>query len=158
MAEFTLNGRGYKTGKLDALTQLSIAVKVLPIIPAMKPVAEAYAKHRAAAVENARAIQAGETMEAIPEFDMAILARLGEALASLPDDSRNGIIAACLKVVFYQPEGSPGYLPAWSTRDSAPADGMNMVVMLRLVWAVFMDNLESFSKALASISTTEAGA
>lgn len=151
MAEFSLNGREFRTGKLDALTQLAIAVKLMPIIPALQPVMAAVAEQRAASVEADRAVIAGVEPPAGPApLDLEAVGRLGMAMNALPDEGRNYIIGACLSVVLGEAGG--GFLPVWNASLKAPDASLDLVTMLQLVYRVVMDNIASFSNALGSTS------
>lgn len=152
MAEITLNGRAFRLQKLDALTQLAIAVKLLPVVPALKPVMTAAADMAKRIADADQAVAEGRQPDAAPaeaEIPEDLLVNLGGALQKLGDDGRNYVIAACLRAVLMEAEGG-GFLPAWSTRTEAPDPTIDVVTLIRLVYAVVMDNIASFSTALAS--------
>lgn len=149
--ELTLNGREWRLRKLDALTQLAIGVKLLPVIPSLRPVLAASAELRARLAAADEAIAEGREPEKLPDdagvSDEALM-RLGAALQVLGDDGRNYIVGACLGAVMMQVGG--GFLPAWSARDQAPDPSIDLVTMMRLVYAVVMDNITGFSTALSA--------
>lgn len=152
MAEVTLNDRQYRLLKLDALTQLAIAVKLLPVVPSLKPLMAAAAEMDQRIAEADRAVEEGREPDAAPpepEIPDELIVNLGTALQKLGDDGRNYIIGACLRGVLMETEGG-GFLPAWSTRTDTPDPAIDVVTMIRLVYAVVMDNIAPFSTALAS--------
>lgn len=152
MAELTLNGRAYRTQKLDALTQLAIAVKLLPVVPSLKPVMTAAADMAKRLADADAAVAAGQQpaeAPAEPEMPDELLVNLGAALQRLGDEGRNFIVAACLRGVLMEVQGG-GFLPAWNNRTESPDPSIDVVTMIRLVYAVVMDNIASFSTALAS--------
>ena len=152
MSEFTLNGRAFRLQKLDALTQLAIGVKVLPIVPALKPAFAAAADMRArvAAAEKAAAEgrEPDEPISGAELSDEAVM-HLAAAVQTLGDDGRNYVIGACLRAVLMEIPGG-GFLPAWSARDDKPDASIDVVTMVRLVYAVIMDNISSFSTAMSA--------
>lgn len=152
MSEIKLNDRSFRLQKLDALTQLAIAVKLLPIIPSLKPVMSAAVDAANRFKDADAAVARGETpAEAPAEFEVSddMIVNLGAALNKLGDDGRNYIIAACLRAVLMEVQNG-GYLPAWSIRTEAPDPSIDLVTMLRLTYAVVMENIPSFSTAPAS--------
>lgn len=152
MAEFTLNGREWRTQKLDALSQLAIAIKVLPLVPKLRPLMTAVADMRRREEVATAAVAEGREPEAPPPDDGAMeqmLVHLGAALNELGDDGRNYVIGTCMKRVLMQ-VGGGGFLPAWSVRDEAPDPSIDLVTMMRLVYSVIMDNISDFSTALGS--------
>lgn len=152
MSEITLNGRSFRLQKLDALTQLAIGLKLLPVVPALKPLLAASADLRARMEAADKAVAEGREPDSRPEeaelSDDAIV-QLGTALQKLGDDGRNYIIAACLGAVLMEIPGG-GFLPAWSVHDGKPDSSIDVVTMIRLVYAVILDNVTSFSTAMAA--------
>jgi hypothetical protein len=153
MTEFTLNGRAWRMArKLDALTQLAIAIKLMPLIPSLRPVMAAAGEARKRIEAAELAIAEGREPESQPdesELSDDMLVHLGVALNTLGDDGRNYVIGACLGVVLMEVPGG-GFLPAWHVGNQSPDPSIDMVTMLRLVYAVVMDNISNFSTALAS--------
>ncbi len=152
MSELTINGRAFRLQKLDPLTQLAIGIKALPLVPALRPAFAAAADMRARVAAAAEAAAEGREPEepiAGAELSDADVMHLAAAVQKLGDDGRNYIIGACLRGVLMETEGG-GFLPAWSTRTDTPDPSIDVVTMIRLVYAVVMDNISSFSSQMSA--------
>lgn len=152
MSEITLSGRAFRLQKLDALTQLAIGVKVLPLVPALKPAFAAAADMRARLAAAEKAAAEGREPDApIAEAELSdeAVTMLAAAAQKLGDEGRNYVIGACLRAVLMEIPGG-GFLPAWSARDEKPDASIDVVTMIRLVYAVIMDNITSFSSQMSA--------
>lgn len=131
MTEFTINGKNYRTGKMNARTQFHVARKVAPLFADL------------ASSLRGRDLNSTDTlMTALPE--------LVSSVSTLPDETCDYVIDACLAVTQRQ-EGATQWVPVWNVQAKQPqfAD-MDMMTMLQIVGRALMDNLGGFFNALPS--------
>lgn len=124
--EFELEGKVYKTGKLDARTQFHIVRRLAPVIGEIAPFA-----------------QGKVGVEALPI--------LANAISKLTDADADYVIFGLLKVVVRKQDQGLGWGPV-STDDQLMYDDITMPLMLKLAWKAFGFNMSGFFSALPSAS------
>ncbi|MCP9270147.1 hypothetical protein M5U04_19215 [Xenorhabdus sp. XENO-1] len=134
--EFEINGQKYRAGKLDAFQQQDLAVALLPVVPALKPL-----------WDNLKPSGVDESGKPIFSLeDMAdIITPLAEAIRSLGKESRYEINDICLSVVSRESGG------AWSgiyTGQQLMFDDINGLDLLKIVGHVIKNSLSNFFPAL----------
>lgn len=149
---FSVGGKDYIGVQLNALEQFAISVKLMPIVPQLKPMLTHYAEIRRAQEAREQAEEAGQTdnLPPVPELDYELIGQLGQALGVLKDEERDNIMRLCLQSVFVQK--GPGAMPVWPKSDPKPPADVNMVQMLGIVWNVVTGNLSSFGVSIPSLS------
>ncbi|MDE9549638.1 phage tail assembly chaperone, partial [Xenorhabdus bovienii] len=95
--EFDINGKKYRAGKLNAFQQQDLAVALLPIVPALRPI-----------WDNLKPSGVDENGKPIFSLDnMAdIITPLAEAVRTLGKESRYEINDICLSVVSREAGGA----------------------------------------------------
>ncbi|MDE9474203.1 hypothetical protein KKJ12_15035 [Xenorhabdus bovienii] len=134
--EFDINGKKYRAGKLNAFQQQDLAVALLPIVPALKPI-----------WDNLKPSGVDENGKPIFSLDnMAdIITPLAEAVRTLGKESRYEINDICLSVVSREAGG------AWTVIYSGQQlmfDDINGLDLLKVVGHVIKDSLSNFFPAL----------
>ncbi|MBC8950253.1 phage tail assembly chaperone [Xenorhabdus sp. TS4] len=129
--EFEINGKKYRSGKLNAFQQQDLAVALLPVVPALKPIFD----------------QLKPTVSGTPTLgDMAdFIVPLAEAVRSMGKEARYEINDICLSVVSRESGG------AWSGIYSGQQlmfDDINGLDLLKIVGHVIKDALGNFFPAL----------
>ncbi|MDE9499313.1 hypothetical protein KKJ22_16165 [Xenorhabdus bovienii] len=134
--EFDINGKKYRAGKLNAFQQQDLAVALLPIVPALKPI-----------WDNLK--PSGVDENGKPVFDKGsiadIITPLAEAVRTLGKESRYEINDICLSVVSREAGG------AWTgiyTGQQLMFDDINGLDLLKVVGHVIKDSLSNFFPVL----------
>ncbi|MCG3461544.1 hypothetical protein L7G72_06690 [Xenorhabdus bovienii] len=134
--EFEINGKKYRAGKLNAFQQQDLAVALLPIVPALKPL---WDNMRPSGVdENGKPIFSLENMA-------DIITPLADAVRTLGKESRHEINDICLSVVSREAGG------AWTviyTGQQLMFDDINGLDLLKVVGHVIKDSLSNFFPVL----------
>lgn len=143
MAEFTVNGQGYRTARIDAMRQFHLSRKIAPIIPALIPVFARLAESQKA--ENAKPLSS----------DLAGMAQLfepfAEAIANMPDETAEYVMGTCLSVVSRQ-QGTT-WSPIWNDRQKVCMfDDIDTGVMVQIAAHVVRESLGPFLAGLLSTS------
>ncbi|WP_211243389.1 phage tail assembly chaperone [Chitiniphilus eburneus] len=149
MAEFEINGKQYRSGKLDALKQFHVSRRVAPILPTLLPIFLKLAEtHRASG-----SAPAASAIEIVAE----LAGPFADGLAAMSDQDADYIIGTCLSVVSRQ-QGS-AWSPVWSGAQNAMMfDDMDLGVMLPVVVHVIRDNLGNFIQGLLTSQLSSATA
>ncbi|WP_047236644.1 phage tail assembly chaperone [Chromobacterium subtsugae] len=139
MIEFELNGAEYRAGKLDAMKQFHLSRRLAPVIPALIPLFSLAAK---GGLDNLLSNDtAGVAAAAEP---------LARALAEMPDDHAEFVIATCMSAVRRR-QGDQ-----WSSvwlNGVCMFDDMELDTILPLVVRVLRDNLGGFMAGLVTKQT-----
>ncbi|MCG3464077.1 hypothetical protein L7G72_20190 [Xenorhabdus bovienii] len=134
--EFEINGKKYRAGKLNAFQQQDLAVALLPIVPALKPI---WDNLKPSGVdENGKPIFSLENMA-------DIITPLADAVRTLGKESRYEINDICLSVVSRESGG------AWSgiyPGQQLMFDDINGLDLLKVVGHVIKDSLSNFFPVL----------
>ncbi|MDE9565841.1 hypothetical protein KKI93_17700 [Xenorhabdus bovienii] len=130
--EFDINGKKYRAGKLNAFQQQDLAVALLPIVPALRPI-----------WDNLKPSGVDENGKPIFSLDnMAdIITPLAEAVRTLGKESRYEINDICLSVVSREAGG------AWTVIYSGQQlmfDDINGLDLLKVVGHVIKGSLSNF--------------
>ncbi|MBD2797237.1 hypothetical protein ID856_11905 [Xenorhabdus sp. 18] len=134
--EFEINGKKYRAGKLNAFQQQDLAVALVPVIPALKPIWDSLTPS-VVGVDG----QPAFARENMVDF----LAPLADAIRSLGKENRYEINDICLSVVSRESGG------AWSsiyTSQQLMFDDINGLDLLKIVGQVIKDALLNFFPAL----------
>lgn len=139
MAEITIDGNRYRTGRLTPYQQLHVARRLAPLLT------------------GAEALISAVMSEDDVDLRLALkqLAPVSEALAKMPDAEVEYVLDLCLGVVTRLDRD------AWSLVLPTPGappmfQDITMSVMLQLAVAVIRENVESFFPGQGSTSATEA--
>jgi hypothetical protein len=132
--EFTVDKTMYRSGKMNAFTQLHIVRRFLS--PCLGPLGGVGIFKQAAIADKD-----------IPD----ILSALGAAAAALKDEDVEYVLNACLDVTERKIAGG-GWSPM-RVNGSTMFDGLTLPVLLQIAYNVIADNLADFSDALPSLST-----
>ncbi|MFG1429178.1 phage tail assembly chaperone [Roseixanthobacter glucoisosaccharinicivorans] len=138
--EFKVGAHNYRSSKLDAFKQLHVARRIAPVLgelaPAMKALMSAAGKRSA---DQADAISA-----VLP---------LTRAIAAMPEEDCNYVLAACLSVVERE-VGNVGWQRVWNQQAQAlQYQDIEAPEMIMLAANVIGENLSNFMRALPSGST-----
>ncbi|MBI6548589.1 phage tail assembly chaperone [Xenorhabdus lircayensis] len=134
--EFDIEGKKYRAGKLNAFQQQDLAVALVPVIPALKPILESL-KPKVVGEDG----KPGLAREDIVDF----LAPLADAIRSLGKENRYEINDICLSVVSRESGG------VWNSVYSGQQlmfDDINGLDLLKIVGHVIKDALGNFFPAL----------
>ncbi|GAA5786140.1 phage tail assembly chaperone [Chitiniphilus shinanonensis] len=150
MAEFEINGKQYRSGKLDAMKQFHVSRRVAPILPTLLPIFLKLAGvHRGDSGNGG----ASSAIEIVAE----LAGPFADGLAAMSDQDAEYIIGTCLSVVSRQ-QGS-AWAPVWSgTQNTLMFDDMDLGVMLPIVVHVIRDNLGNFIQGLLTSQLSSATA
>lgn len=128
MKEVTIEGKTYRTGKLNAFAQMYIVKRAAPVLGKLQGL-----------------LQQADTQR--PE---SFVGPLGEAIGQLPDESLEYICNACLTVCERRLAGG-GWAPV--RQDGVIMYGdLTLLTLLSLTAHTLQDNLAEFFLALPSIA------
>lgn len=136
-----INGARYRTnGRLNALQQLHVSRRIAPVLASMGV--------------SLAALRAGASVSA--DDLAASLGPVSEVMAHMSDEVVEYIVGTCLSVVQREQDmgsGKKGWAPV--ARDALPlfAD-VDLMVMVRLVVGVLMENLSGFLQEPAAPATS----
>ena len=122
MAEFTVGGQDYRSGKMDAFTQFHVARRLAPIFSAIKAAAD---------------------MGKTTSLDATIAG--AEALSTLSDEQCNYVLAACLTVT-QRKQGA-----AWAplrVQGRMQFEDVDVTGLTQIAWKVLEDNFTSFFQGM----------
>ncbi|PHM39268.1 bacteriophage protein [Xenorhabdus mauleonii] len=134
--EFEIEGKKYRAGKLNAFQQQDLAVALVPVIPALKPIWDSL-KINVVGEDGKPAFM----QEAIVDF----LVPLADAIRSLGKENRYEINDICLSVVSRESGG------VWSNiyiNQQLMFDDINGLDLLKIVGHVVKGALGNFFPAL----------
>jgi hypothetical protein len=133
--EFEINGKKYRAGKLNAFQQQDLAVALIPIVPALKPI-----------LEGAKPVVGVDGSPSFPTDSMVdILTPLADAVRALGKDARYEINDICLSVVSREAGG------AWTgvyASGELMFDDINGLDLVKIVGHVIKGALGNFFPAL----------
>lgn len=136
MAEFTINGKSYRTRPLNAIQQFHVARRLAPLL-----------------AEATNVFQAGQNEDVQSLDQMAdIMKPIFDVLSQMKDDELDYIMERCLSVTQRQQAGGQ-YAPMWNVAARQPqfAD-LSMVELLQITFQVIQENLGNFFQNPSSIS------
>ncbi len=141
MAELTINGINYRTGKLSLFAQFHVARRLLPVIGAAE-----------SAITGAGRTEDGVINEG------AVMLQLANAVAQLSDADCNFVIDACAAVT--QREAQAGQGVGWAQVYAPTArrfmfDDMDLQVLLQIIIAVLRENIGGFLAAPAQVGQSQ---
>lgn len=141
--ELMLKGASYRTGVLDAFTQLHISRRLTPLL--------------------GKTTSVGDKLEVVKDEDGAIidvkgdtdaaLAPLTEAIAAMKDEDAEYIINACLDVAERKQPGG-GWAPVRANRVVMYSD-VSLAVMLQLAFHTLRENMRDFFTELPLLSSLQ---
>lgn len=139
--DFTIHKTVYRSGKLDAFTQLHIVRRLTPCIGKLAGLVGSGVKVMFDAEGNITGV----------DGDMdAVIMPLAAAITTLADEDVEYILNACLAVTERKQPGG-----AWArlrVGDTTMFDGMTLPVLIQIAYYVIMENLEDFFGELPSLS------
>lgn len=137
--DFEIKGVAYRSSKLTAMQQFHVSRR----LAAGMSVLRGRFQRLIALSEK------GEDMS--PDEGLEIVSMLGEALAAVPQDDCDYVIAACLRAVRRQDGGGRGWC-AITARDGALMyDDIQLAEMLIIVWNVLKESMAGFFGGLPSV-------
>jgi hypothetical protein len=129
--EFEVNGRNYRSAKMDAMTQFNVIRRLAPI---MEPLGEF--------------IKAGAPKpngEMNKENAMVMAMPIIKAIAELPEETTDFVISTCMSLVRRSEGQDRGWAPVWNVQAHRPQmDDIDMVTMLQIVVNVLGGSFERF--------------
>lgn len=126
-----INGFNFRVGKLNAMVQLHVARRVLPIMGALVGLMQSGAAE-AITAENA-------------------LPAMAEQIAGMPDADVDYVVQACLRVV-QRENDKGGWSAVMTPSGQLMFEEIDMMVMLQLVGAVVKENLGGFFSGIGPSS------
>ena len=139
--DFTINKTVYRSGKLDAFTQLHIVRRLTPCM----------GKLAGLAGNGVKLIRddSGNFVDFEGDIEAAVMP-LANALTALADEDVEYILNACLAVTERKQPGG-----AWArlrVGDTTMFDGLTLPMLIQIAYYVIMENLEDFFGELPSLS------
>ena len=127
MKEVTIQGKTYRTGKLNAFAQMYIVKRAAPVLGKLQ----------------------GLLQQADVERPETLVEPLGEAIGALPDESLEYICNACLEVCECRIAGG-----GWAhvRQNGATMYDLDLLTLLSLTAHTLQDNLAGFFLALPSLA------
>ncbi|OYW34860.1 MAG: hypothetical protein B7Z41_00825 [Rhizobiales bacterium 12-66-7] len=136
--EFKVGAHNYRSSKLDAFKQLHVARRIAPVLGELAPAMKAL-------MGAASGKKAGVPLDAIS----AVLP-LTKAIAAMPEEDCNYVLAACLSVVERE-VGNVGWQRVWNQQAQAlQYQDIEAPEMIMLAANVIGENLSNFMRALPS--------
>lgn len=132
MADITLSGHEYRTGKLTPKQQLHLARRLAPLISGIGPLLSA--------------LSAGELDDAVDSLKQ--LEPFALALARMTDEEVDAIIDPCLMVAHRKVNAS--YAPLMPSRGALMFSDLSMQDMVQITFTVIQENLLDFSPGQAA--------
>jgi hypothetical protein len=124
MQEVEVDGRQYRTGKLDAFKQFHLVRKLMPLFSGL---GESFS-HMPASTEQA-------------DFWKS-LAPIAQAVSEMSTEDSEWILKTCLTAVTVN--NGRAYVPITTPQGQLMFDDMEMTTMIQLAFTVIQDNLGSF--------------
>lgn len=125
MTTVEMDGKTYRIGRLNAMDQWAVARRILPVLGAL-------------AGTKPDAMAGGRLDDFLP---------LMEAVARIPDDDVNAVLAKCLSKV--EAQVAPNvWMPVWNVQAGQPQDtAMELPTLFKLVMEVVTANVGGFFPA-----------
>jgi len=125
-----INGQIYRFGKLDALTQINIVRKLMPVLGAIIPMAKEFS---------------GEDKPSEDPYEQfsKIFPELSKALSGISESDFNTCLLKLLACVYRKEKGDLGYA-AVSTGEVLVYQDLDLKTLLQLVWTSLLENFRSF--------------
>lgn len=129
MQDVEIDGRQYRTGKLDAFKQFHLVRKLMPLFSGL---GETYA---------------GMSPEAASEGGFwKSLAPIAQAISEMSTEDSEWILKTCLSAV--RVHNGRDYIPITTAQGALMFDDMEMTTMVQLAFTVIQDNLGNFFPGL----------
>jgi hypothetical protein len=134
-----LDGNSYQIGKMDLFDQIHVARKIAPAISGLGEsisLIQDKLKHLSDVDEDQEAF-----------FNKVLWSGSGpitEALSQMKEEDVNYVMKKCLSVVMRLDKISNRWSKVTASNGQPMYQDIDMLVMMRLVWAVIQDNLGSF--------------
>lgn len=143
MAEFSVNGRQYRSGMMPARTQFHVMRRMAPILPTMQ--SAIMASMRVKMAQDAGEPITGDAQEAAVSAGLDFIAAIG----TLSDENANYILDNCLAVVEVQQGEFSG---KWSKLRGSGGSmfDLDMMSELEIVKEVVQDNYGPFFQGVAA--------
>lgn len=149
MAQFTIEGQEYLSGKLNVMQQFHVSRKLMPVLGSAASIARSMAP---------KAIGAdGEPDEQASEVALvAAIPMIAEAIAKLTDADCDFVIFTCMSVVQRKVQQSG----SWAAVTSQSArrfmyDDITLPAMMQIVWHVLQENIGNFLPVSGTTSTVQ---
>lgn len=127
MADFTIGGHNYRSGRMNARLQFHVSRRLAPIFSGLS--------------------------DAIGEDDKPTnIGAIAAAISSLPDADCDYVLNACLGVTQRQASGGAAWTNVMTPGGTIMFDDIDMVTMVKIAWEVLRDNLSGFFHAIPSLS------
>lgn len=130
MAELTVNGQSYMTGRLTPMQQLHVTRRILPLFTGVAPALDV---DKMPGSVGDQELSAGDLRE---------LAPFAEALAKMSDADVEAITNPCLAVV--NRKNGVGWAPVMPTPGNLMFQDIGVIGIITLVWAVIQENIGNF--------------
>jgi hypothetical protein len=144
MEDFEIEGRRYKSSKMDARTALHVLRRLAPAFKDMETLRGV--------------IDAADTgkKEVGPADFLAAATPLVQTLSDMPDDKLDYVINACMGLV--SREEGVGWPRIWNKQTQRPQyDDITLLLMLQIVAAVIMGTFADFFSSPLSSSLARQG-
>jgi hypothetical protein len=142
--EFTIKGNVYRTGKLDAFTQLHIVRRLTPCIGKLAALAGGSVKLKYG--------DDGKVVDIDGDPD-AVLTPLANAITAMSDEDVEYVFNACIEVTERKQAG--GAWAALRVKGTTMFDGLTLPVLMQIAYYVVRENLTDFFGELPSLSGPE---
>lgn len=120
--EFELGGHKYRYSKIDARRQAHVARRLVPVVSSLADLTK---------VDGLS--------------DLAALAPVAKAVASMPDADFDYVLDVCLSVTQREQAGGTGWAPIWSEgAKQIMFSDIDLAVMMQIVAKVIQGNLGNF--------------
>jgi hypothetical protein len=130
--EFEVNGRNYRSAKMDAMTQFNVIRRLAPV---MGPLAQFVKEGAKVAKPNGEILNPGEMPSREDAIDLAM--PLVKAIAELPEETTDYIISTCMRLVKRDEGQGRGWAKIWNDQAHRPQmEDIDMVTMLQIVVSV----------------------
>lgn len=139
--EFSIGKQAYRTGKLDAFTQLHIVRRLTPCLGKLAALAGTGVKLKYG--------EDGKVEDMDGDLD-AVLTPLANALTAMSDADVEYVLNACLEVTERRQAG--GAWAALRVKGVTMFDGLTLPVLLQIAYHVVRENLTDFFGELPSLS------
>jgi len=127
--EFEVNGRNYRSARMDAMTQFNVIRRLAPI---MEPLGQ-YIKENSKVVPKLNGDGSLDTTATNQEAVVNAMPII-KAIAELPEETTDYVIATCMNLVKRDEGQGRGWAPVWNARANRPQmEDIDMGSMLQIV-------------------------
>ncbi|MNO26503.1 hypothetical protein D3C76_163570 [compost metagenome] len=143
MSQFSCGAHNYRAGVIDARQQFHIVRRLAPFLGGLAPVMGKVSAVKAAG---------GKASDMTQDDMMDVLPKIGEALASMDDETADYVIFGLLAVVTREQGQGLGWAPVSSGKALMFTD-ITMPQMITLCGRALQANLGDFFAVLSSVSS-----